>query len=236
MEDHLDHKGIVDANQGSSGAGVPLSQIAREMSIDRETARKLRDADSEPTVTVRRRPSKLDQHEAYVRDRLSAGVPVAQIARDLTRLGTPVRYGTLRDFARKVRPEKPPAANEIRFETSPRKQAQCDWSDFGAVNDNGLTVPLHVFVMVLRWSRKTFAKFATQMDELTLQMHAAAFRFFGGVPQHVLYDNMRTVTVGRDGNNAPSCNASSPTSLRCTDSACAARSHIVPRPKARSSG
>ncbi len=44
-----------------------------------------------------------------------------------------------------------------------------------------------------------FAAFATCMDELVLQrMHVAAFCYFGGVPMQVLYDNMRTVTIGRD--------------------------------------
>jgi transposase len=34
-------------------------------------------------------------------------------------------------------------------------------------------------------------------------MHAAAFTYFGGVPFNVLYDNMRTVTVGRDREGHP---------------------------------
>lgn len=105
----------------------------------------------------------------------------------------------VRDFARALRPAKGPAPDEVRFETPPAKQAQCDWSELGAILDGGVLLPLHVFVMVLGYSGKMFAAFATCMDELVLQrMHVAAFQSFGGVPLHVLYDNMRTVTIGRD--------------------------------------
>ena len=179
--------------------GVPLTRIAAELGIDRKTARKLRAADAEPPVTVRRRRSRLDEHAAWMRDRLAAGVPAAQLARDLKRRGVVVPYPTVRDFARGLRPAKGPTPDEIRFATPPAKQAQCDWSTLGTVLDGGVTLPLHVFVMVLGYSGKMFAAFATSMDELTLQrLHVAAFRFFGGVPFDVLYDNMRTVTIGRD--------------------------------------
>lgn len=179
--------------------GVPLTRIASDLGIDRKTARKLRDADAEPTVTLRRRPSKLDQYADWIRDRLAAGVPAAQLTRDLKRRGIEIPYPTLRDFARKLRPPKETPVEEVRFETPPAKQAQCDWSEVGTIVEGGVELALHVFVMIMGYSRKKFAAFATRMDELTLQrMHVAAFRFFGGVPYQVLYDNLRTVTIGRD--------------------------------------
>ena len=181
--------------------GVPLAQIARSLGIDRKTARRLRDAQSEPTSPASRsRPSALAKHEQYVRDRLAAGVPAAQIARDLSRDGVAIPYSTVRDFARPLRPAKPPASEEIRFETVPAKQAQCDWSDFGKVLEDGLSRPLCLFVMVLGYSRFIYATFTTSMNELVLQRcHQEAFAAFGGVPHEVLFDNMKTVTVGRDG-------------------------------------
>jgi transposase len=174
--------------------GVPLTRIAADLGIDPKTARKLRDADTEPTVTLRRRLSKLDEHTAWIRDRLAEGVPAAQLMRDLKRRGVEVPYPTLRDFARKLRPPKETPVEEVRFETPPAKQTQCDWSELGTIADDGVELPLHVFVMILGYSRKKFAAFATCMDELMLQrMHVAAFRFFKGVPYQVLYDNLRMV-------------------------------------------
>jgi transposase len=190
--------------QIQTAQGVPLAQVARRLGIDPKTARKLRDAPAEPTVTVRRRRSRFDEHRDYIEQRLAQGVPAAQIARDLAHSGTPVPYPTLRDFARKLRPPKAAEAEEVRFETAPAKQAQCDWAEVGRIDLDGIDLPLYLFVMILGYSRKLFAHFTTAMDELVLQrMHAAAFTYFGGVPFSVLYDNMRTVTIGRDGDGHP---------------------------------
>ena len=199
MEGYPIVRGLWMTIKVQAAQGVPLTRIAADLGIDPKTARKLRGADAEPTVALRRRPSKLDEHTAWIRDRLAAGVPAAQLMRDLRRRSVEVPYPTLRDFARKLRPPREAPVEEVRFETPPAKQAQCDWSELGTVVDDGVELPLHAFVMILGYSRKKFAAFATCMDELMLQrMHVAAFRFFKGVPYQVLYDNLRTVTTGRD--------------------------------------
>lgn len=190
--------------QIQTAQGVPLAQVARRLGIDRKTARKLRDAPVEPTVAVRRRRSRIDEHRSYIEHRLAEGAPAAQIGRDLAQAGTLIPYPTLRDFARKLRPPKATEAEEVRFETAPAKQAQCDWAEVGRIEIDGANLPLYLFVMLLGYSRKLFAHFTTAMDELVLQrMHVAAFTYFGGVPLEVLYDNMRTVTVGRDSEGHP---------------------------------
>lgn len=184
--------------------GVPLVRIAAEHGIDPKTARKLRDAPAEPTVTLRRRPSKLDGYADWIGERLGAGVPAAQLVRDLARRGVVVPYPTLRDFARKLRPPRGAAPEEVRFETPPAKQAQCDWAECGPMLEHGASFSLYLFVMVLAYSRKTFAKFTSSMDELTLQRcHAEAFAFFGGVPYSILYDNPKTITTGRNERSEP---------------------------------
>lgn len=48
----------------------------------------------------------------------------------------------------------------MRFETPPAKQAQCDWSELGTIVDNGVELSLPVFVMIMGYSRKTFAAFS----------------------------------------------------------------------------
>jgi len=100
---------------------VPLTRIAEDLGIDRKTARKLRDAQAEPAVTVRRRKSQLDEYAGWIRERLAAGVPAAQLTRDLKRRGVVVPYPMVRDFARGLRPVKEVAVEEIRFQTPPRE-------------------------------------------------------------------------------------------------------------------
>ena len=81
--------------------GIPLSRIAVECGIDRKTARKLRDATSDPTgPIIRTRRSRFTEHTDYVRERLKAGVPIAQIVRDLRRaVGEPIPYTSFWEFA-----------------------------------------------------------------------------------------------------------------------------------------
>ena len=65
--------------------GIPLSRIAVECGIDRKTARKLRDATSDPNGPITRaRQSRFVEYTEYVRERLKAGVPIAQIVRALS--------------------------------------------------------------------------------------------------------------------------------------------------------
>jgi transposase len=71
---------------------------------------------------------------------------------------------------------------------------QVDW----AVIRRGAD-PLSVFVAVLGHSRMAYAQFVTdERLETLIACHEAAFTFFGGTPHEVLYDNMRTVVIGRD--------------------------------------
>jgi transposase len=187
-----------------SALGVPLTRIAQEFKMDRKTARKLRAADGEPKgINVPPRPSKLDQHGSWIQERIDAGVPAAQIARDLARHGITMPYPTVRDYVRKRRPEKPKRVEEVRFETPMAKQSQCDWTDMWLQFDSGREL-VHAFVMVLGYSRYTFGMFSPNMDEIALQRcHTEAFLSFGGVPWQILYDNMKTVTIGRDDEGKP---------------------------------
>ena len=55
------------------------------------------------------------------------------------------------------------------------------------------------FVAVLGYSRMLYIEFTDNMRYDTLEScHRNAFGFFGGVPQEVLYDNMKTVVLQRD--------------------------------------
>jgi hypothetical protein len=61
---------------------------------------------------------------------------------------------------------------------------------------NNKQVKLYQFVMTLGYSRKPFIRFTTSMkSEVLLQCHIEAFKYFGGVPETILYDNMKTAFV-----------------------------------------
>ena len=101
--------------------GVPLSRIAADLGIDRKTARKLRDAESDPSVvsTARPRASRFAEHESYVRDQLKAGVPIAQIAREIERRSQKkIPYTSFWEYASKL-VALGPMREDVRFESPP---------------------------------------------------------------------------------------------------------------------
>lgn len=82
----------------------------------------------------------------------------------------------------------------VRFEIEPGQQMQVDWAAIRRTGDR-----LSIFVATLGWSRVSYVEFVTdERLETLLGCHENAFVFFDGVPREVLYDNMRTVVIGRD--------------------------------------
>ncbi len=121
--------------------------------------------------------SRFAKHTDYVRQRLVAGVPVAQIARDVARRsGEAIPYTSFWEFASKLSARRPEPIEEVRFETAPAQQAQCDWAGFGDVVEDEVAQSLTLFVMVLGYSRHTYACFTTSMDEAALQRASRCFR------------------------------------------------------------
>ncbi len=53
-------------------------------------------------------------------------------------------------------------------------------------------------VMILGYSRMRYIEFVTDMSTNTLiRCHQNAFRYFGGYPEEILYDNMKQVVIKR---------------------------------------
>ena len=89
----------------------------------------------------------------------------------------------------------------IRYETPPGRQAQMDWG-IVSVNINDECKRLHVFVMVLGYSRALYVEF-TEDEKLTslINCHKNAFDWFGGLPEEILYDNPKTIVLRRESGN-----------------------------------
>ncbi|MDQ2679568.1 MAG: IS21 family transposase [Candidatus Eremiobacteraeota bacterium] len=105
----------------------------------------------------------------------------------------------LLDYLVQHRP-KPALPAEARFFVKAGQQMQVDWGEMGCVPIGGVPRKLYVFVAVLAWSRKMFIRFTTDMQLLTwLDCHAHAFKYFGGVPNEVLIDNLKTGVASRTG-------------------------------------
>lgn len=95
---------------------------------------------------------------------------------------------------------RPPAEAYLRLRTLPGEQAQVDWAHFGKLTIGAATRPLVAFVMVLSFSRQLFVRFfvSAAMPSF-LRGHVEAFTFFGGVPRVLLYDNLKSAVLEREG-------------------------------------
>jgi hypothetical protein len=86
----------------------------------------------------------------------------------------------------------------VRFETGPGEQGQVDWGTMWIYLGEE-RVQIHLFTMVLGFSRRLFAKaYLNEGIASLLDGHAAAFEHFGGRPQSLLYDNPRTIVKSKD--------------------------------------
>lgn len=82
----------------------------------------------------------------------------------------------------------------IRFETAPGRQMQVDFADFKFDWGKG-----YALMVVLGYSRLLWLRFFTRNDMRTLLSGLEeAFAFFGGVTEHLLFDQMKSV-ITKDG-------------------------------------
>ncbi len=88
----------------------------------------------------------------------------------------------------------------LRLRTLSGEQAQVDWGHFGYVDIGKARRPLMAFVMVLSFSRKIFLRFyLDQRMANFLRGHEAAFTEWNGVPRVLLYDNLKSAVLERQG-------------------------------------
>jgi transposase len=180
--------------------GLSLKEISALTGFDPKTLRKyLRDSKTPRYGPRQKRPSKLDPFKPYLQQRMAAGVWNATVLlEEIGQQGYTGSYSILRAFLQPLRREASAVAVR-RFETAPGQQGQVDWVEVGHIQGPEGRKRLYGFVLTLGYSRAMFADLATDCQMLTfLHLHEAAFQALGGVPQELLYDNVRTVTKGVD--------------------------------------
>ena len=95
---------------------------------------------------------------------------------------------------------RPKAEAYLRLRTLAGEQGQVDWAHFGHLAIGRARRPLMAFVMVLSFSRQIFLRFfLNQRLESFLHGHVEAFASWNGLPRVLLYDNLRSVVLERQG-------------------------------------
>lgn len=135
---------------------------------------------------------KLDPYTAIIDSRLEEfpGLSAKRLFDEVRAAGYPGGYTRVRDYVRAVRP-RPAAEPVVRFETPAGRQGQVDFATFSLPWGRR-----HALVVVLSYSRLLWLCFYRRqtMKVLTAGLEEA-FTRFGGVPNELLFDQMRAVVL-----------------------------------------
>jgi hypothetical protein len=177
--------------------GEGVRAIAAQLGCSRNTVRRyLREQEAKRYGPREARACKLDPFKEFLLTRVEQAkprwIPATVLLREIKARGYEGALTQLKQWLaplKKVQPEP-----VVRFETPPGKQMQADFTTVRRGRN-----PLIALVATMGYSRATFVKFAAGEDASILCAGLReAFDYFGGVPEHVLFDNMKAVVIERD--------------------------------------
>lgn len=182
-----------------------ISSIARDLQISRPTVRKHLKTDSEP-VYVRQQQAlpKLGEFCQVLEQWLTTErhLPKAQrrtsqrLFEGLQAEGYRGAYDSIQRFVKQWKAEhSAPSVTQafVPLVFAPGEVCQFDWSH-EQVELNGVMQTIKVAHFRLTYSRQMFvAAYPREAQEMVFDAHNRAFAFFGGVPQRMVYDNLKAV-------------------------------------------
>ena len=198
-------------------SGMPTEQVARQMGVSRRTVQRIA---KEPAVSAegeteyrrqRRigRPPVPEAVHARVRELLRADLhaPRLEILRQLREEGVRLGESAFYQIYRTER-EAIPAELMVRFEGLPGEFAQFDFGQAEVRLLDGRIERIHFACYRLKYSRWAWVQIVPdeKMESLVRAL-LAAFLHSGGVPLRVVFDNPKTVVLGRDTHGRPIWNA-----------------------------
>jgi len=178
-----------------------VGTIAKELGVHHDTVKHAIEADRFIRHMRHVRSTMLDPYKNFIMETLKKypRLRSTRLYEMVKARGYPGSCIQLRRFVRTVRPTNSSEAY-LRLRTMPGEQAQVDWGHFGRIRVGRATRPLSCFVMVLSFSRAVFARFTLdQRLESFLSCHVSGFEKLGGVPREILYDNLKSVVLERQG-------------------------------------
>lgn len=198
---------------------VPIKTIARIRKISKNTVKKYRDTITDILSVKPELNNSIDslideiqkaRHEEYVSknfgwleknsdtvEELSTKCDnYVRLIEVLRERGFEGSYSSLLRYLEKNRSqsEKP----IVRIETRPGEAAQVDFGHIGKIFDEERNelIKAYVFVMVLAYSRDAYYEIVKDQNiETWCNCHIHAFEYFGGVPEVIIPDNLKSAIV-----------------------------------------
>lgn len=179
-----------------------INEIAQETGCAWRTVKKAVDSESPPSYKREKpyRAQKIGPYQKRIEEMLdeNSQLPRKQrwtsprIMEVLQKEGYAGAESTIRHYVAKIRRDKKKPKLFIPLEFDPGTDAQVDWG-VAEVILNGVITLVQLFCMKLSYSRRNFVMaFPSQKQESFFLGHVEAFNFFGGVPERISYDNLKT--------------------------------------------
>jgi transposase len=182
-----------------------ISSIARDLNLSRPTVRKHCRTEAKPSYQRRQQPAPMlgavqQRLETWLRtERL---LPKAQrrtarrLFEGLQAEGYRGAYDSVQRFVRRWKADTSGSALSNAFiplAFAPGEVCQFDWSH-EHVELGGVMQTIKVAHFRLTFSRQMFVvAYPRETQEMVFDAHNRAFAFFGGVPQRMVYDNLKAV-------------------------------------------
>jgi transposase len=177
---------------------LPKKTIARRLGIDPRTVRKYakRIASGENEPVCHRPQGKLFPYTDLIKSKVLQGLSAVQLYQDLIQdiPGLDVSYETVKRMARRFRRQEPKAFARLHFK--PGEEAQIDFGEIGRIEVNGQSRRVYLFAMTLCFSRYSYYELVLDQKVPTfLGVIRRAFEDFGGVPQRIKPDNLKSAVL-----------------------------------------
>ena len=190
------------------------TQVARRLSINRETVAKYWDMPPEEYakgVPIKRLPKAAAYKDVVLEWlRKYPDISSAQMydwLKERNRLETlDFQQRSFREYVRKLREEydikKPDRSRQYEAveELPPGEQAQVDMGEISLQTPNGRHHKVYCFAMVLAHSRYKYVFWQERpfTTDSFIQAHIRAFEFFGGRPKEIVYDQDKVLAVSEN--------------------------------------
>ena len=175
------------------------SALAREYGCDRRTVKKYNEGYTGGGKT-RNKKSKLDKYLPTIKEKLQyKGIHIKSVHEYLVDNFGKENVGTYSNFHTYVAKKKllvnKNKSKTVRYETLPGKQAQVDWKEnMSMISKYGEVFNFNVFSFKLSNSRYVYYEYRKEKTREDLyECLMNAFKFIGGIPEEILFDNMASV-------------------------------------------
>jgi transposase len=182
----------------------PVGTIAAQLDVHHDVVRRVIGAELRAEAAAqKKRPRATDPYLAFIVEQLKQhstlrSTRIFDMLKERGYLGSERR---LREVIAEVRPPRP---REVyaHLDLIAGEQSQIDWAHLGRLRVRGALRELWLVVLTLSWSRAFWAELVLDLGGASLRRSLVrAARFFGGVTRQWLFDNPKTVVIGRDGGN-----------------------------------